>query len=240
MSRRERLRAELDQDLRATARRLLVASGPEAVAFTAIARELSITPPAIYRYYANRDELIQALAHDLVTELVQGLHAAAATVGDQRPGQQILVMMRDFRAWSLRNRAEFALLLGTPMPEGRVVSGSIMQDWMWLAKAFGVPFERLWQQRPFEVPADAELSRELAAQLDLYREQIGFTALPKGAVLVFFECWSRIYGATCLDVYGHFSMAVPDVVSVYERMCQGVCDMLGIDYEPPANTAGGP
>ncbi|MFB9908298.1 TetR/AcrR family transcriptional regulator [Allokutzneria oryzae] len=238
MSRRDRLRAELDRDLRTTARRLLVNDGPEAVAFTAIARELSITPPAIYRYYANRDELIQALAHDLVTELVDGLHAASAAVLDKHPGRQILAMMRDFRAWSLRNRAEFTLLLGNPIPEASRVTSELARDWMHLAWAFGEPYERLWKLRPFAAPADSELSEELCAQLDRYRELIGFT-IPRGAVLLFFECWSRIYGATCLDVFGHFSMAVPDLSSVYEQMCQGVCAKLGIDYEPPAEATGG-
>ena len=50
-TRRERLRAETEREIRQAARALLVERGRDAVTLRAIARELGITAPALYRYY---------------------------------------------------------------------------------------------------------------------------------------------------------------------------------------------
>lgn len=50
LSRRERARAATAEELVSTARRLLVAHGPAAVILRAIAREMGMTAPGLYRY----------------------------------------------------------------------------------------------------------------------------------------------------------------------------------------------
>ena len=57
--------------------------------------------------------------------------------------------------------------------------------------------------------------------------------LPIGAVLVFLECWSRIYASTCLEAFSHLSVQFADITPMHERMCQELCERLGIPYEPP-------
>ncbi|HUD76992.1 MAG TPA: helix-turn-helix domain-containing protein, partial [Streptosporangiaceae bacterium] len=58
-SRRDRLRAATIEEIIATARRLLVQSGPEAVSLRAIAREMGMTAPALYRYFDSHQELLR-------------------------------------------------------------------------------------------------------------------------------------------------------------------------------------
>ncbi|HXB48826.1 MAG TPA: helix-turn-helix domain-containing protein, partial [Streptosporangiaceae bacterium] len=50
-SRRDRVRAATTQEIIQTARRLLVQQGPDAVSLRAIAREMGMTAPALYRYF---------------------------------------------------------------------------------------------------------------------------------------------------------------------------------------------
>ena len=58
-SRRDRLRAATIEEIIATARRLLVTSGPEAVSLRAIAREMGMTAPGLYRYFDSHEELLR-------------------------------------------------------------------------------------------------------------------------------------------------------------------------------------
>ena len=58
-SRRDRLRAATSEEIIQTARRLLVQSGPEAVTLRAIAREMGMTVPGLYRYFDSHDELLR-------------------------------------------------------------------------------------------------------------------------------------------------------------------------------------
>ena len=69
-SRRERLRESTLTEIRATARRLLVDQGPEAVSLRGIAREMGMSAPALYRYYDSREDLLTALVIDCYEELI--------------------------------------------------------------------------------------------------------------------------------------------------------------------------
>ena len=59
-SRRDRVRAATIEEIKETARRLLVTKGPEAVSLRAIAREMGMTAPALYRYFGSREDLLRA------------------------------------------------------------------------------------------------------------------------------------------------------------------------------------
>jgi AcrR family transcriptional regulator len=70
-SRRERARADTLREIKQTARRVLVGSGPDGLALRAIAREMGMTAPGLYRYFASRDELLAAAAAWLRDEVLQ-------------------------------------------------------------------------------------------------------------------------------------------------------------------------
>nr|WP_307845951.1 helix-turn-helix domain-containing protein [Saccharomonospora sp. NB11] len=234
-TRRERLRAALDRDLRRSARRLLVGGGIDAVTLAAIAREVGITPPAIYRYYRSRDDLLLALAEDLIGELVGELRAAAAKFPDERPDQQITAMIRAFPAWATRNRAEFGFVFAAPPPVAGHLHREITEAWtIAVGGAFGERYLRLWEQQPFEVPDESELEFGLSKQLEGYRSVVRLDPMPLGAILVFVECWSRIYASISFDVFGLLSTPFPDMSVMHERMCRAICERLGISYELPA------
>jgi AcrR family transcriptional regulator len=75
-SRRDRVRAATSQEIVQTARRLLVEQGVSAVSLRAIAREMGMTAPALYRYYESHEELLRHVVADIFTELADHLHAS--------------------------------------------------------------------------------------------------------------------------------------------------------------------
>src|ERR1700722_18077944 len=85
-SRRDRLRAATAEEIISTARRLLVRSGPDAVTLRAIAREMGMTAPGLYRYFDNREELVRHICAAIFTELgsdiSQAIQGAAAGLTD--------------------------------------------------------------------------------------------------------------------------------------------------------------
>jgi AcrR family transcriptional regulator len=69
LSRRDRVRASTSQEIIATARRLLVSEGSAAITLRAIAREMGMTAPALYRYFGSYQTLIHHLVADIFNEL---------------------------------------------------------------------------------------------------------------------------------------------------------------------------
>ena len=86
LSRRDRVRAATVTEIKDTARRILVAEGPDGLSLRAIAREMGMTAPALYRYFPSREDLIGALIADLYDELTAAISTAARTAGDTAGG----------------------------------------------------------------------------------------------------------------------------------------------------------
>jgi AcrR family transcriptional regulator len=91
LTRRDRMRAATMEEITATARRLLVEQGPEAASLRAIAREMGMTAPGLYRYYSSREELLRHVKARIFRELASDIHRAineAAVPGQPgRPGR---------------------------------------------------------------------------------------------------------------------------------------------------------
>ena len=113
-SRRERLRQETTLEIRRTALDLLTHGGTDALTLRAIAREIGLTPSALYAYFATRDDLLADVIDSIYEDLADHLDRAAATADDGR--HPVLVHGLAYREWALEHRAMFALIYGDPVP----------------------------------------------------------------------------------------------------------------------------
>src|SRR5439155_11072025 len=107
---RDRRRAATLAEIKAAARRLLVGGGVAAVGLRAVARELGLTPPALYRYFASHEALISALIADLYDELTTALMDLQCAEEDVDLGARLYLLANGLRDWALAHPAEFGLL----------------------------------------------------------------------------------------------------------------------------------
>jgi AcrR family transcriptional regulator len=239
-SRRDRLRAATIEEIIQTARRLLVQSGPKAMSLRAIASEMGMTAPGLYRYFDSYEELHRHVCANIFTELGQDIRQAihaAAVPADQPPDQpatkltvKMVAACREFRRWSLNHKAEFALLFGVPLPgldDGRYdVADECALEF---AGTFFTLFLELWNAVPFPVPAAADIDPGLRDQLTRYRDALG-TDIPVGAVLTFLRCWTVLYGAVAMEVFGHIGFALEDAAPMFEFTLGDLASLVGLRY----------
>ncbi|MGW7683368.1 TetR/AcrR family transcriptional regulator [Kribbella sp. NPDC054772] len=109
---RERARAELTEEIKAAARLQLTTVGAEALSLRAICRELGMVSSALYRYFANRDELLTALIIDAYDAMGAAAEAAATGGDTVEEWTTICAAVRD---WARANRHEYALIYGSPI-----------------------------------------------------------------------------------------------------------------------------
>jgi AcrR family transcriptional regulator len=236
--RRDRIRAATTAEIKETARRILVTEGPDAVSLRAIAREMGMTAPALYRYFGSHEELIKHVIADIFTELAADLRSAIAVAGAESGGDmtaKVLAACWEFRRWSLSHTREFGLIFATPLPGLHVQKDEITSEG---GGQFGNTFFELllelWRKRPFPVPAGDEIDRGLLKQLEGYRDGLGKLAegLPLGLLLVFLRCWVRLYGIVSLEVFGHLSFALDDGRPMFELMLSEMAPLIGLQYPP--------
>jgi AcrR family transcriptional regulator len=238
LNRRDRVRAATTEEIKQTARQLLVEQGPEAVSLRAIARQMGMTAPALYRYFDSHEKLIKHVIADIFTELTEDLHAAIESAGAGSNGDltaKVMAACWEFRRWSLDHKREFGMLFGTPIPGVDVEKDEITAE---CGSQFGATFLvlilELWRKSPFPVPPDDAIDTGLRDQLARYRDGLGSlgTGLPLGLLLIFLRCWTRLYGTLSLEVFGHLGFALDDAEPMFEIMLADTAPLLGLEYPP--------
>jgi AcrR family transcriptional regulator len=217
-TRRERLRTATLAEIKGLARRLLVGGGASAISLRAIARDMGMTAPAIYRYFPSLDALVLELTEDLYDELRHVVESARdATPGDD-PLRQLVEMARAFRRWSIAHPGEFALMFGNPVPGvGIFEDGCANPDNA--GARFGAPFlaafSQAWERAPFPTPPADVISARLGPYLGPYTTQHG-EGLPVEVIYAFLSAWTRLYGVVAMEVFGHLQWAMTEVEPLFE------------------------
>jgi AcrR family transcriptional regulator len=240
--RRDRMRAATMEEITSAARRLLVEQGPEAMSLRAIAREIGMTAPGLYRYYSSREELFRHVIADMFRELAGDVRQAiddAVPLRERGRGSQqehvalkMVAACRAFRQWGLSHKGEFALLFGVPLPgldDGRFDIAE--QCALEFAGTFYTLFLELWNTVHFPVPASSEIDPGLRVQLVRFRNALGLQPdAPDGAILIFLRCWVVLYGAVSLEVFGHLGFALDDPAPMFEFTLADLARLVGLEY----------
>ena len=217
-SRRERLRAETVTEIKSAARRLLVAGGPTAISLRAIARDLGMTAPALYRYFDSLDALVLAIVADLFEDLRGAVEDVAVARAEDEPLVRVAHMARGFRLWSLERPAEFALMFGSPVP-GLMPLADHCGPVNDAGARFGETFFTVlgehfaahpFTEAPFDLPEQAQ--REL---FEPYLHTFGDRFAPP-VIYLFVAAWTRLYGIVAMEVFGHLRWAMTDVEPLFE------------------------
>jgi AcrR family transcriptional regulator len=250
--RRDRLRAATTQEIIETARRLLVTAGPEGASLRAIAREMGMTAPALYRYFGSHEELLRHVVGSIFLDLadyVRGaIHKAATDAPADARSDEVMALKlttgcRAFRAWTLEHVPEFSLVFGSPLPGLEVLREINADPTIDCGYQFGQIFldlyGELYHRFPFGVPADEDIQPSLREQLARYRTMVG-SDLPLGAMQTFLRCWVRLYGAVSLEAFGHLKFALDDPSPMFELMLADLASMLGLQYPLARQSPGRP
>jgi AcrR family transcriptional regulator len=119
---------DLRRTLLETALRLIAERGPEGFSLREAAREVSVSPAAAYRHFADKPALLAALAADGHGRLASEMEKAAARVPRDAPAQaravQALVAIgQAYVEFAVRNPSFFRVMFGPAMrSEGFVPS----------------------------------------------------------------------------------------------------------------------
>jgi AcrR family transcriptional regulator len=215
-TRRERVRDATVQEIKRHARDLLVQDGPDALTLRAIARQMGMTPAALYRYFPSHEEIVGALCEDVLAEITSTLERARDTVSPADPVGRLMAACRAFRRWSLAHPREFQLTFATAAgrpPAHHEEPGCDLS----FGAVFLAIFAEIWAHQPFRVPDGADLPADLVRQLAVFSAATEHD-LPLGVLAAYLTGWVRLYGAVTIEVFGHLGFALHDPEPMFEAM----------------------
>jgi AcrR family transcriptional regulator len=223
---REDAREDVRRQILAHARGQLAVAGPGELSLRAIARDLGMVPSGIYRYLANRDELITALLVQVYNELGDVLEAADGAVERRSAYTARFVALSDaLRDWAVAHPFDWALLYGSPVP-----GYSAPQDTVPPAARTTGAFTAVLVDATLDgaVPsAVAAMAPEATASISGLLEMLP-VPVDAGLMLRGTVAWSGVMGAISLELFGHLKGAVVDSEAWFAGVVQQQAGLLGL------------
>ncbi|MEV5751282.1 TetR/AcrR family transcriptional regulator [Actinoallomurus sp. NPDC052308] len=229
-TRRERLREATVREIQEAARQHLRAHGPAGISLRAIARDMGMTAPALYRYYASLNDLVTAMIESYKAEIGEALEAARDAVPADDLGGRLAAAARAFRRWALDHRPEFTMVFGAPPPGYEPRAEGEIPSVDGLGMVFFTLLTDLWRRERFPIPADEDIPAGLREQLEHFSTSCGLdrAGLPLGLIRVFVGCWVRLYGLVAMEAFGHVHFVLDDAEPLFEAELAEVSAILGI------------
>ena len=203
-TRREERRAQTIREIKALAMEQVSEGGPDALSLSAIVRQMSMSPAAVYRYFANRDALLADLVVDAYNDLAESL--VAIERGTATAEDHLDAVLRGTRAWALRDPNAYRLIFQTTVGSGeefaadRTVAAS--------SRSMAVVIRALAAVAGRDGPAAADPPRAHRAMLEAIRswaDRTGVTDISDEVLILAFLTWTRLHGIISLELGGHLS-----------------------------------
>jgi AcrR family transcriptional regulator len=201
LDRRARRRAWTREEIKASALRQLAEHGVEGLSLNAIAKELGMTGPALYRYVTSRDELLADLVVDAWEELADALEHAAEESGDVSAAERLSAIGLAYRAWGTAQPHRYRLAIQTRLGSGELAPDRVIPA---AQRAMTVILDAV-QALPKARRPKVELPAELRAELQTWTERVGGQPRPPGVLLRGVLFWSRRQGLISLELDRHLA-----------------------------------
>ena len=196
-----------------TAWKQIAESGAAALSLRAIARELGVTAPAIYNYFADRDALVTALIIEAYLSFGDSQLAACNAVPANDLIGRMLATGIAYRQWAVEHPQRYQLIFGTPIP------------------GYVAPFEQVFPSAARALGAIVNVVEGLRASDRLrvedfpqpgpgYKIQFEAWKVSGGdadilALSVAVLIWSRVHGLVSLEISGNLPAFGPQGEALY-------------------------
>ena len=195
---RERYRAQVRGEVKQAALGQLAESGPDGLSVSAIGKQLGVSGPALYRYFASRDELLTELVIDAYHDLADALGAAADQPAGREPRARLEALAHAYRSWALAQPHRYRLLFGPPLP------GYDAHTQRLVDASQAAMNQLLDVLRELRDDTAAPPPQPLAAQLTAWAQTHDPGTSPATALRAVLT-WSWLHGLVSLEIAGNFA-----------------------------------
>lgn len=194
------------QEIKDLAMAQIAADGPDAVSLSGIVREMSMSPAAVYRYFANRDALLADLVVDAYDALADSLVALERGPGSAE--EHLDVVLHATRTWALEHPNAYRLVFQTSIGSGQELAPertipAASRSMAVIVEAIGaVAAGRGATAGPGDaaVPGD---DSGLRASVAGWAERSGLADVSVDVLTLALFTWTRLHGIISLEIGGH-------------------------------------
>ncbi len=213
--RNEEVFEETQAAIKAIARRHMAEQGTASIGLRAIARDLDMTAPALYRYFPSLDDLITALILDAFNSSADALAAAEAQQPPENYAARLFAALMAYRDWAFANPVDFQLIYGNPIPGYAAPRELTVPAATRTFLVIGGILDAAYKAGALQPPAAHHtLPPVIQNHLITMIDELAYPTLP---IVVYITTvgWTRIHGMVWLEMFGHTPPVVGDPAEFY-------------------------
>ncbi|MCX4768325.1 TetR/AcrR family transcriptional regulator [Streptomyces sp. NBC_01260] len=232
---RARYREQTRAEIKESALRQLADGGVAALALTRIAKDMGLSGPALYRYFASRDDLLNALIRDAYDDAATAIGVAAARSDDvsASPRERLRSLAAAYRTWAVGEPHRYLLIQGSPVPgyvapadtldRARAVLGPFLAVFAGGAPGAGV------------TPVVTQMADWLASDAAVggwvteYAADASDTAACARALAGALLAWAQLHGSVGLEAAGQFTGMGHSVDTLLDAQIGMLADAFGLE-----------
>ena len=210
----------LQEAIKGTAWRQIAEFGAPALSLRAIARELKITAPAIYNYFADRDALVTALIVDAYNSLGDSQEGALASLSVDDHPSRLSALGLAYRDWAVTYPQRYQLIFGTPIPNYHAPDDATLPAATRALNPLIGVLQSACEANRLRVERLSLLSPRLQSMLaewQKFEEKSDIEALYLALVI-----WSRVHGLVMLEIGNHIPPFIEDSAEVFRREIKNI------------------
>jgi AcrR family transcriptional regulator len=211
-SRRDRLRAQTLAEIREHGFAQLAEGGPAALSLTGIAKTMGMSGPALYRYFASRDDLLVALVEESYEDLADTLTAVAYRTRSGTPEERLRAALNGTRQWALSQPHRYRLVFGSSYGSGELDPDRIIPPAQRAMEIVLAALSELGPAGRAATVSDSELRRELV-HWDNGSED---SPHDPRVLLLGLLAWTRIHGVISLEIEGFFEQIEIEPARIFQ------------------------
>lgn len=194
--------SNLQDSIKATAWKQIAEYGAPALSLRAIARELNITAPAIYNYFADRDALVTALVIDAFTSFGDSQLASLDAMAADDHANRLNAIGLAYRNWAHRYTQRYLLIFSVPIPGYVAPMAQVGPSSARSIRPLFEVVEAIRVAGRLNDEAYRPIQPAYEAAFEQWRAYVG--PIHPLTHFVAMTIWSRVHGFVSLEIHGHF------------------------------------
>jgi len=214
----------LPSAIKETAWKQIAENGAATLSLRAIARELSITAPAIYNYFPRRDDLVTALIVDAFNSLGESQKEAIRDLPEGELAAHLSVLGLAYRDWAVTYPQRYQLIFGTPIPGYEAPAEITVPAAAGSLAPLIEALQTLYTAGRLRVDCFAVMTSELKSMLEAWSEFTGGTDVEVLYLALVF--WSRVHGLVSMEIGNQMPSFISDPGEIFRREIRTIEDQF--------------
>ena len=224
-------REKITADIIDEGRRQLAEHGAAGLSLRSVARELGMVSSAVYRYVANRDDLLTRLIVEAYDSLGDSVDASIASSVGQAPLDRWVLAAHALRDWAIDRPHEYFLVFGTPVPgyaAPEATSGPGTRTSRALVEIVTEALAAKQVKRP-RGRASAAMSRELVDDFDTLRTNLDASAgFTDELTLAILTGWTQMFGLLSFELSNQTKGVVEHHRDLFDSSARLMAAQIGL------------